>query len=113
MFVFAALDCPVVACSWYGESHWYVQMPVKKVLATTALRKFNQQWRIMFHHAVPFASSSDAKFGVPVIEVADSFVRRPSSAAKISTSGDLKNGIDAEYFDSTRDRSASGEYLLS
>ena len=29
----------------------------KRILATTVLRKWNQQWRIMIHHAVRFTSS--------------------------------------------------------
>ena len=31
--------------------------PPKRVLATTVLRKWNQQWRVMVHHAVRFTSS--------------------------------------------------------
>ena len=32
--------------------------PVKRVIATTVLRKFNRQWRILIHHAIKFKSSA-------------------------------------------------------
>ena len=31
--------------------------PPKRVFATTVLRKFNQQWRVMIHHAARFSTS--------------------------------------------------------
>jgi hypothetical protein len=32
-------------------------LPPKRVFATTVLRKFNQQWRVVIHHAARFTSS--------------------------------------------------------
>lgn len=40
----------------YDNFLWKALAP-KRVFATTILRKFNQQWRVMVHHASRFSSS--------------------------------------------------------
>lgn len=69
------------------------QLPKRRVLATTILRKFNKQWRIVCHHAQRMGSSPYT--GDQVVSGKTSPKGRPQQGSRLGASVLRGNEIKA------------------
>ena len=96
----------------YSQSHSFVyQGPPPTLIATTVLRKFNEQWRIMSHHAVPYSASTSSLYCDDKLEVLDTLQRRSpssSSSATTSSSSSSSTSSSAVSGSSSRDGVSDG-----
>jgi len=67
-----------------------VKVPPRRIFATTILRKFNRQWRVMMHHAARFKTSS---FTNDMMALQQKQLSSTGGNGKVSKSGKLKKEI--------------------